>query len=131
VLRVTAKKDQWGEVEDWICNECRFEKKKVSDWVIEGPTKVDRHSVISQGHYVQIQKPNETFEPLMGRKPKLMMDIHSISEVNLVDLNEIAGPATGATFNNNPKSTGTNVTDSKEGEARNLEGTDSTNPNTP
>jgi NADH-quinone oxidoreductase subunit G len=131
VLRVTARKDQWGEVEDWICNECRFEKKKVSDWVIEGPTKVDRHSVISQGHYVQIQKPHETFEPLMGRKPKLLMDIHAVSNVNLVDLNEIPGPATGATFDSNPKSSGTNVTDVKTGQGRNLEGTDSTNPNTP
>ncbi|MEY4868471.1 MAG: hypothetical protein RIT36_1370, partial [Bacteroidota bacterium] len=38
VLRVTARKDQWGEVEEWICNECRFEKKKTTDWTIEGPT---------------------------------------------------------------------------------------------
>ena len=37
VYRVTARKDQWGEVKDFICNECRFEKKKTSDWVIEGP----------------------------------------------------------------------------------------------
>src|SRR6187200_433456 len=44
VLRVTARKDQWGEVEDWICNDCRFEKKKTSDWVIEGPTVLNRHS---------------------------------------------------------------------------------------
>jgi NADH-quinone oxidoreductase subunit G len=66
----------------------------------------------------------------MGRKPKLLMDIHTVSEVNLVDLNEIPGPATNATFNNNAKSTGTNVTDVKEGQGRNLEGTDSTNPNT-
>jgi NADH-quinone oxidoreductase subunit G len=131
VLRVTARKDQWGEVEEWICNECRFEKKKVSDWVIEGPTKVARHSVISQGHYVGIDKPNETFEPLMGRSPKLLMDIHAISDVNLVDLNEIPGPATGATFNSNPKSSGTNVTDVKEGQGSNVFGTDSTNPNTP
>jgi NADH-quinone oxidoreductase subunit G len=29
VLRVTARKDQWGEVEEWICNDCRFEKKNV------------------------------------------------------------------------------------------------------
>ncbi|HTG57711.1 MAG TPA: 2Fe-2S iron-sulfur cluster-binding protein, partial [Niabella sp.] len=43
VLRVTARKDQWGEIMDtedgktgWICNECRFEKKDVKDWVIEG-----------------------------------------------------------------------------------------------
>jgi NADH-quinone oxidoreductase subunit G len=131
VLRVTARKDQWGEVEDWICNECRFEKKKVSDWVIEGATKLDRHSVINAGHYTGIKKPNETFEPLMGRRPKLLMDIHTISDVNLVDLNEIPGPATSATFNGDPKSTGKNVTDVKEGQGRNVFGTDSTNPNTP
>jgi NADH-quinone oxidoreductase subunit G len=132
VMRVTARKDQWGEVEDWICNECRFEKKKVSDWVIEGPTRVNRHSVISQGHYVDIEKPNETFVPVMdGRKPKLLMDIHSVSEVNTVDLNKISGPATGATFNGNPLATGSNPTDVKEGKGRNLAGTDSTNPNTP
>ena len=52
VLRVTGRKDQWGEVEEFICNECRFEKKRTSDWTIEGPRNIDRHSVISQGHYV-------------------------------------------------------------------------------
>jgi NADH-quinone oxidoreductase subunit G len=51
ILRVTARKDKWGEVEDFICNTCRFDKKKKSDWVIEGPTQVERHSVISQNHY--------------------------------------------------------------------------------
>ncbi|MCB0773498.1 MAG: (2Fe-2S)-binding protein [Flavobacteriales bacterium] len=51
VLRVTGRKDQWGEVEEFICNTCRFEKKKLSDWVVEGPRHIDRHSVISQGHY--------------------------------------------------------------------------------
>lgn len=51
VLRVTARKDKWGEVNDWICNECRFEKKHINDWVIEKPTHIDRHSVISQNHY--------------------------------------------------------------------------------
>lgn len=51
ILRVTARKDQWGEVEDFICNTCRFDKKKKSDWVIDGPTQVERHSVISQNHY--------------------------------------------------------------------------------
>ena len=132
VLRVTARKDQWGEVEDWICNECRFEKKHVTDWVIEGPTKVDRHSVISQGHYVATVKPKETIAAVMdGRKPKLLMDIHSISQVNLVDLNEIQGPATGKTFAGDPHAMGTNVTDVKEGRGRNLKGTDSTNANTP
>jgi NADH-quinone oxidoreductase subunit G len=99
--------------------------------VIEGPTRLDRHSVINAGHYTGIRKPKETFEPLMGRKPQLLMDIHQISEVNTVDLNLIQGPATGATFNNNPEASGTNITDVKEGLGRNMAGTDSTNPNTP
>jgi NADH-quinone oxidoreductase subunit G len=51
VLRVTARKDEYGEVVDWICNDCRFHKKEITDWVIEGPTKVNRHSVISANHY--------------------------------------------------------------------------------
>ncbi len=51
VLRVTARKDQYGEVEDWICNECRFDKKNTTDWVIEGPANIAHHSVISAGHY--------------------------------------------------------------------------------
>lgn len=102
VLRVTARKDQWGEVEEWICNECRFEKKKSSDWVIEGPTHVNRHSVISQGHYEKLKMPTETFKAVHdGRDPQLLMDIHSVSEVNdpRVDLSEINGPATGEVFN--------------------------------
>ena len=57
VLRVTGCKDEWGEVQDFICNECRFEKKKTSDWTIEGPLKVNRHSVISQNHYVSAVIP--------------------------------------------------------------------------
>ncbi len=31
VLRVTGRKDQWGEVEEFICNTCRFEKKDKAD----------------------------------------------------------------------------------------------------
>ena len=106
VLRVTARKDQWGEVEEWICNECRFEKKKVSDWMIEGPTHVSRHSVISQGHYENLQKPSETFSKVHdGRKPKLLMDIHSVSEVNdpSIDLSAIKGPATSKVFEQTKK----------------------------
>jgi NADH-quinone oxidoreductase subunit G len=101
VFRVTARKDQWGEVEDWICNECRFEKKKTADWEIEGPTRVDRHSVISQGHYVGVTRPQEVLYDVMdGRKPKLLMDIHSVSEVNRpeIDLSEIEGPAHSTDF---------------------------------
>lgn len=51
VLRVTSRKDKWGESEGFICNDCRFDKKQTIDWVIEGPAEVDRHSVISQNHY--------------------------------------------------------------------------------
>ncbi|RZK31952.1 MAG: Fe-S-binding domain-containing protein, partial [Hymenobacter sp.] len=51
VLRVTARKDEYGEVKEWICNECRFEKKETADWVIEGPAHIDRSSVISANHY--------------------------------------------------------------------------------
>ncbi len=51
VLRVTARKDQWGEVEDFICNTCRFDKKSLADWTIEGPRAIDKHSVIAQNHY--------------------------------------------------------------------------------
>lgn len=51
VMRVTARKDQWDEVEDFICNSCRYNHKKTSDWVIEGPSQIQRNSVISQNHY--------------------------------------------------------------------------------
>lgn len=100
VYRVTARKDEWGEVHEWICNECRFDKKKTSDWIIEGPTLVNRHSVISQGHYVDTVKPTEALKEVMGRDPRLLMDIHTISEVNKpgVDLSALKGPATGEVF---------------------------------
>lgn len=120
VLRTTARKDQWGEVSEWICNTCRFEKKKTSDWVIEGPTKVNRHSVISQGHYINTVKPPETITDVMGgRAPKLIMDIHSVSGVNNVDLSEIPGPASGETFTGDPHAFATNPTDKKAGEVNN------------
>lgn len=115
VLRVTARKDEWGEVMSypdsagvnkpgWICNTCRFEKKKVSDWVIEGPTNINRHSVIAQGHYVGLQKPKEPLPEVMGgRNPKLLMDIHSISDINKVELSELPGPATSQVFEQAPQ----------------------------
>ncbi|GAB4134962.1 MAG: 2Fe-2S iron-sulfur cluster-binding protein [Bacteroidia bacterium] len=64
ILRVTARKDQWGEVEDWICNDCRFQHKKLSDWTIEGPSHIDRHSVISQNHYELVKLKLETGKKL-------------------------------------------------------------------
>ena len=96
VFRVTARKDEWGEVEEWICNECRFEKKNTSDWIIEGPRKIDRHSVISQGHYVDAIEPPEFLAEVMdGRQPKITFGIHDVSKVNEPqnDLSLLEGPA--------------------------------------
>ena len=59
VLRVTGRKDRWGEVEEFICNTCRFDKKKTSDWVIEGVREIDEHSVISANKYIGLVKPTE------------------------------------------------------------------------
>ncbi len=63
VLRVTGRKDTYGEIEDtpdgkagWICNTCRFDKKKTSDWVIEKPRHINRNSVISQNHYEELKQ---------------------------------------------------------------------------
>ncbi len=108
VFRVTARKDEWGEVKEasngktgWICNTCRFDKKEATDWVIEGPSNINRHSVISQGHYVGITKPAETLPKVLdGRQPKLLMDIHSVSEVNKpqIELSELNRPAHSTDF---------------------------------
>lgn len=62
ILRVTGRKDQYGEVKEFICNTCRFDKKETSDWTIEGPRKIDHHSVISQNHYELPMKKFKTLE---------------------------------------------------------------------
>lgn len=51
IVRVSARKNQWDEVEEWICNTCRFDKKDNNDWTIEGPRKIDKASVQSLNHY--------------------------------------------------------------------------------
>lgn len=60
VIRVTARKNIWGEVKEFICNTCRFERKKTSDWTIEGPAVQPRSSVISANKYRKdlIAKPD-------------------------------------------------------------------------
>jgi NADH-quinone oxidoreductase subunit G len=57
IIRVSARKDKWGEVENWVCNTCRFEKKDNTDWTIEGPRKIDRQSVQSLNHYEENTVP--------------------------------------------------------------------------
>ena len=123
VYRVTGRKDEWGEIQSdengkpmWICNTCRFDKKEAGDWIMVGPTKISRHSVISQGQYINTVTPPDPLDKVLnGRQPTLMLDIHDASEVNQpeVHLNEIPGPAVGATFNGDPHASGKNVTDSK------------------
>jgi NADH-quinone oxidoreductase subunit G len=65
VLRVTARKDKYGEVEEFICNECRFDKKKTSDWVIEGPRHISNKSVINSNHYDFIPLPVVKTNPVL------------------------------------------------------------------
>ncbi|MEP6681725.1 MAG: hypothetical protein ABJA35_00630, partial [Parafilimonas sp.] len=108
VFRVTARKDEWGEIANssdgktgWICNECRFEKKDAKDWILEGTTKVNRQSVIAQNKYVGLQKPPEFLEEIMHDvKPRYMLDIHNVSEVNEpeIRLDLIEGPAHSEDF---------------------------------
>jgi NADH-quinone oxidoreductase subunit G len=95
VFRVTARKDEWNEVEEFICNDCRFHKKEAKDWVVEGPSRIARNSVISQGHYVTAQKTPELIQKVIGKQPKFLLNIHDVSDVNRpdVDLSKIEGPA--------------------------------------
>lgn len=67
VLRVTARKDQWDEVEEFICNGCRYDHKQKSDWVIEGPSPVHPHSVISQNQYEHLNE--KKLEQLKHQNP--------------------------------------------------------------
>jgi len=56
IVRVTARRDEWAEVEDWICDRCRFETKEAGAWIFEGPREVKRQSVIGQNHYVELRQ---------------------------------------------------------------------------
>ncbi len=107
VYRVTARKDEWGEVQSyegktgWICNTCRFDKKHAADWIIEGLTSLNRQSVIGANKYRTLDMPNETILKVMnGLPPKLLMNIHNVSDVNLptIQLSEIDRPAHGDDF---------------------------------
>jgi NADH-quinone oxidoreductase subunit G len=65
IYRITGRKDHYGEVEEFICNECRFEKKELTDWVIEGPRKIERYSVIGANHYGKMKK-GSFIDPIEG-----------------------------------------------------------------
>lgn len=66
IYRITGRKDQYGELEEFICNECRFEKKALTDWTIEAPRKVKRQSVISANHYEKMVIPS-IIKPIEGQ----------------------------------------------------------------
>jgi NADH-quinone oxidoreductase subunit G len=66
IYRITGRKDKYGELEEFICNECRFDRKDPADWIIEGPRKISRHSVISQNHYEKMKKQS-IIKPLEGK----------------------------------------------------------------
>jgi NADH-quinone oxidoreductase subunit G len=66
IYRITGRKDEFGELEEFICNECRFDKKDANDWVIEGPRKISRQSVISQNHYEKVVRQS-IIKPLEGK----------------------------------------------------------------
>jgi NADH-quinone oxidoreductase subunit G len=62
---------------------------------------IQRSSVIAQGHYVGTKKSPVVIDKVMGRDPKITMDIHDISDVNRpeIDLSKIEGPAHSDDFN--------------------------------
>ncbi len=74
VLRVTGRKDQYGEVEDFICNTCRFDTKNTSDWIIEGPRHISHTSVISSNHYEMTLLPVIKENPLLIEANKIEFD---------------------------------------------------------
>jgi NADH-quinone oxidoreductase subunit G len=80
ILRVTGRKDEFGEVESFICNTCRFEKKNITDWTIEGPRKINKKSVISANHYEETKKPNYLYD-----RVQLLNDGKKLPEVNSKD----------------------------------------------
>ena len=70
IQRITGRKDQYHEVEEFICNECRFDHKDPQDWVIEGPRQFEKTSVINQNNYTRkLEKVQIATEKniLMGR----------------------------------------------------------------
>ncbi len=76
VIRVTSRKDEYGEVTtgpegnpEWICNTCRFDTKSVHDWEIEGPSHIQRQSVISANHYESLKALKVTTDRMYKANP--------------------------------------------------------------
>jgi NADH-quinone oxidoreductase subunit G len=70
VYRVTGRKDEYGEVRDFICNECRWDHFSKEDWVIEGPRKFEAWSVINANKYDKetVELPDHLYSKLDNKK---------------------------------------------------------------
>ncbi|MCU0328794.1 MAG: 2Fe-2S iron-sulfur cluster-binding protein [Chitinophagales bacterium] len=63
IARVSARKNEWDEVEEWICDTCRFDKKENEDWTIESKRvpksksvqTLNKYSDNSQSVYVKVE----------------------------------------------------------------------------
>lgn len=71
ILRVTARKDRYGEIKDtpegksgYICNTCRYDKKDINDWTIEGPRNIEQASVIAQNLYNRLAPKDSYHQPI-------------------------------------------------------------------
>ncbi|MCU0437871.1 MAG: 2Fe-2S iron-sulfur cluster-binding protein [Raineya sp.] len=80
VLRVTGRKDHYGELEEFICNTCRFDKKQTSDWTIEGIADQGRHSVMMQNKRVKTVIPDFGFKQA-AKEYKKINDAREDSEL--------------------------------------------------
>ena len=86
VIRVTARKNEWGEAKEFICNTCRFDKKETTDWVIDGPTKISRASVISANKYRKDLTIPTFGDKLAAAEYKLIDDSRDTSQLSIKQL---------------------------------------------
>lgn len=95
IQRVTARKDKYNEVEEFICNECRFEHKKADNWVIEGPRKFEKDSVLNVNNYIRpVKKVKIETDDLIleGRKQdqqKISMSKFPYDSVELEEIKKV------------------------------------------
>ncbi|MEO5675247.1 MAG: Fe-S-binding domain-containing protein, partial [Chitinophagales bacterium] len=70
VYRVTGRKDEYGEVREFICNECRWDRYEKTDWVIEGPREFEKWSVITANKYDDdtVELPDDLYSKLDNEK---------------------------------------------------------------
>ena len=66
IYRVTGRKDEYGEVQEFICNECRWDHYDVKDWTIEGPREFEKWSVITANKYndESVELPDDLYSKL-------------------------------------------------------------------